>query len=172
MNVIYLTKNYGIAWELMPVALSRITAFSERYETDATAEYLCKKLVASFTSDCPGLMCFLLSEKGQIVGHVLCGLDEWCGRKLITILQYEVDGPGDPAIIARSLTELEKWARAIGADGWQAICRNATLARVFRTYYGFEESGILVRKAFSPSAEIPSRPPAEEGRKMPEEPQP
>lgn len=150
MTVIYLVKNYSVSWRLMPDALDRIEKFCQKYETDGDERWSRETLIKAFASDAPNLMCFLLLECDKVVGHVLCGLDEWAGKRFLTILQYEMDGPGDPNVILKALRDLEQWGRAIGANGWQAICRDATLARVFRTYYGFEESGFLVRRAFSP----------------------
>lgn len=156
MTVIYLVKTYAPAWRLMPDAIERVERFCQKYETDGDERWSRETLVKAFASDTPNLMCFLMLECEKVVGHVLCGLDEWAGKRFLTILQYEMDGPGDPAAVLRGLRALEQWGRSIGANGWQAICRNATLARVFRTYYGFQESGYLVRRDFSsPSADSP-----------------
>lgn len=152
MQVIYLVKDCLPAWGLMPVALERIRAFCGKYGTDMTSDYLCEKLTENFgrgRQKCSMLM-FLFITENDVVGHCLIAVDDWGPKRYLTILQYEVDRDASPELTNEALRQVEHWGRTAGASDWQAITRDARLARVFRTFYGFHEEGVLIRKPFAP----------------------
>jgi hypothetical protein len=157
MICVHLIKQNEVAWRLMPIALQRIKDFCDEFPVDATAEVLCDKVIKSFTSDGPSVMVFLAIDETRdfrVVGHFLVGLDDWNGVRFLSVMQYRVDCGLDRDVLMAAMLDMERWGRALGCTRWRAITRNRTLARVFRTFYGYEEKGVLVEKAFSPSTVI------------------
>jgi hypothetical protein len=168
MKVIYLVKDFAPAWGLMPHALERIRAFCAKYGTDMGAEYLCEKLTENFGRgrQCSMMGFLFVTSEGEIVGHCVIAIDDWGPKRYLTILQYEVDRDASPEFTNEALRQVEHWGRTAGATDWQAITRDATLARVFRTFYGFHEEGTLIRKPFAPLTATVGTTEASEGTKI------
>lgn len=169
MKVVYLVKDFIPAWRLMPVALERIRAFCAKYGTDMTADYLCEKLTEEFghgRKKCSMMAFLFLNAELDVVGHCLIAVDDWGPKRYLTILQYEVDKDASPEMTNEALRQVEHWGRSAGATDWQAITRDARLARVFRTFYGFHEEGVLIRKPFAPLTATDTPTPPPEGTKI------
>lgn len=146
------------AWGAMPQIFQRVAHFCEEYRSDASIERLGQSILTNFAAEKPLLRVFAFLEcipqpDGSISpvvrGHVLVEVDEWAGKKCLTVIQFELDRD---AKIPRETLELgirvlDEWARVEGASDIRIVARNTAVARLFRSRYGYEPRGVLMKKA-------------------------
>lgn len=140
------------SWALMPAMLYRIGTFAQRYDSDADTSMMIAHLKMAFVHPKPSaVMLAMLDEKGTLIGHLLVTIESWFGTSFATIVQYEVDkGVRVPRGFQKiALARIEEWAKERGCTFVQALARNATVARAFTTFHGFEENRVVVRKSLS-----------------------
>lgn len=152
LRVIRLRDENPLAWALMPEALSRVRTFCRKYDSDADADLLCAHIKRNFDSTSmpePNLLLLVGVQGGRMVGHLLASLDEWCGSRHLSILQYEADqGVAPPVGLMRAvLDQLGEWARQRGATAIQLLARNPALVRAFQRHYGFRVEKTLMRRS-------------------------
>ena len=150
-KIILLYKENPLAWALMPHGLSRIEMFVKKWDTDSSAEVLCNSVMANFVTDNPMVLLVLAVEDMSTVGHLLCSVDVWCDKKLVTILQYDLDKAIDFGILSAALDRVGVWGLTHGAENMQVLAqtrgdRPMALSRMFERYYGFKMHRVLMRK--------------------------
>lgn len=145
MRIILLHCHDALSWGLMPIALRRIAKFCERYGSETSPQWICTAYMKAFVEEKPGTICMVALDEDLVIGHCLATLEPWGDRLYVNVIQFETDRPVDRTLMREAFEILGDWGRKNGADAFQVFARNRDLARVFRTFWGFEEKRILMR---------------------------
>lgn len=148
------------SWPLVPQLFGRIIEFCEKYGSDADPGRLIRSVATNYIAEPPILRAFGFVETKKfedgtaistLRGHVLVEVDEWAGRRCLTVVQFEIDhGYGiTPELLQHGRSVLDEWARLEKATDVRIVARNEAVARLFRSRYGYEPRGVLMKKAVS-----------------------
>lgn len=136
------------AWGYVPIVEGRVRAFCKEYASDMDADYLVQFLRMSFVSSGPtSLVLAALDPDGVVVGHCIAIAEEWFGKRVVTLVQLEVD--------RGTILTKEEWATAENAflafahyhkaENITVAARNPAAARLF-TRRGFQGERILMKR--------------------------
>jgi hypothetical protein len=135
---------------LLPVAIARVRKFSTAYGTDDPGgEELVKAILREASTDEPMVLVALFVRGRKVVGHYVVSVDTWMTSRLLTILQFELDESIPIERVREELAAVEAFGKTRGCSGLQALTVNETLARAFRTFYGFKYHATVLRRPFA-----------------------
>lgn len=139
---------------LLPVVIARVRKFSTTYGTDDPGgEEMVRSILAHVAAEVPTLFAAAFVRDRRVIGHYVVMIDTWVTKKLVTILQFKLDEAIPLDRVRAEIDALEKWGRTHGCTGFQTMTRNETLARAFRTFYGFRYHATVLRRAFAAEGE-------------------
>lgn len=154
---LWLWKGNDEAWRLVPLACGRIEAFAQRYGEDYPPGLLSRMLQANFVADAPRVLACLGLEGETVVAHLLAQIETWGARTYVGIVQLEAEKRVPKQLALDHLAMLEAWGAGYGATGFTILCRNDTVARLFRRL-GFAKKHVHMVRPFlppTPTQEIP-----------------
>lgn len=149
----------SLAWGLMPALEERVLDFCRKHAPDMDGGTLWGVVRSHFVVPAPTMLMLAWIKDGALVGHDLVEISTSLGKKYLVVLQRSLDaGSGVQATQVREAMDwLEEWAKRPGPDGedgacgWRCIANTPNLARVYRTFYGFEGEKVYMTKDFKKS---------------------
>jgi len=100
------------SWILMPKVLRRIKQFCNKYDTETKSSYLIPQITQMFATDHPGLGLWGgIDEDGNMVGHILVTVEQYCGEPFLLVMQAGVDNGFPVGVTHKVFNEIERWGR-------------------------------------------------------------
>jgi hypothetical protein len=155
---LWLWRGNAESWGLVPLACERIEAFAQKYGGDYPPGVLSRMLQANFTADAPRVLACLGLEGEKVVAHLLAQIETWGARTYVGIVQLEAEKRIPKQLALDHLAMLEAWGQAYGATGFTILCRNDTVARLFRRL-GFSQKHVHMTRSFGHASQDIGRPP-------------
>lgn len=138
----------------MPNLLYRVAAFCKKHDTDTSEEQITQRVMENFVvpEARQHVRAWVAVQDGELIGHCLVTLDDWCGTIFATIVQYESDVPLDRAQVVRAFDDISAWARSKGASVMRILTlhkddRGLARARLFQRLYGFHPTHMVCDRA-------------------------
>jgi len=98
------------SWALMPKVLDRIKLFCDKYDTETKPAILIPQIRQMFATDSPYLGLWgIIDENGEIIGHILVTVEQYCNEPFLLIMQAEC--VNNIEITKKTFNEVIKWGR-------------------------------------------------------------
>lgn len=147
-RLVTLTKDHPEAWALMPQALARARSFCEHYDTDTDPETLCANVRQHFIAD-GTIRVIVAVREGNVTGHCVVSIEEWCGLRHVCVVQYELDEALTREQVRDCLEQIAWWGKGLGAKEVRILSRiderGVARAKTFQRH-GFRPMRLLMRK--------------------------
>ena len=127
------------------IVLERIMSFAGRYGCDVDLQVLWLSIAQSMCSQSPLHIVFVVVDGESVVGHAVCEITSYYGKKSVTIEQLEIDKgatDGRAELIDSGLEAIIKWSSRMGADKVSILARNDKVARLFQRL-GFKRTDLI-----------------------------
>ena len=146
--VIFLDKHDSLSWALIPAVFKRIRKFIKEYHTDGDPKILTELIEKHFIAEKPLMLMVAGVEDGEVVGHILAAIDEFTGKRWLTILQLDIDKKYRKQLFKERKVVWEKlldWGRLNFATEVQILTPTDSRTRLFEKYFGLKQHRILMR---------------------------
>jgi len=133
---------------MVPALCGRVLRFCETYETADAGRILVANFAAGFGTRRPELWAIVgVNKAGGIVGHVLISLDQWTGKTILVILQWQMDYAAPASSYRDGLAIVKQLAATIAASEIRLMARTEHEGdmrrwRLFRRF-GFAMKGVV-----------------------------
>jgi hypothetical protein len=130
---------------VLPELFARVRAFCNEYEHFGDPEVLVRTLGMQTFFDSPDLVALVMvDDLWNVKGHCILSLDQYLGKKYITLQQYQLDEPLTREQWKEQMTMIENWARSKGATEVRALVEGEVRERAYRAFYGFKKIRTLM----------------------------
>jgi len=154
MQVFTLSRQYDVAWSLVPYFCARIREFEETYNASGGVSGLWRLFQSAFAAADDRMLGIAIfdddnSEKApKLVGHLVAGTDLHHGEVTCVIYQFEKDLPDSKESI-RINNEVQaivdEWVRKLGQTEVSALVISESRARHFK-HWGYEYRSTLATR--------------------------
>ena len=135
-------------WGLMPWVFARVYKFTESHDTVVTPQEMCELVQNAFIADSPFLALWVVvSEQGDIVGHMLATAEPWGAEVLryIMIRQAQVDPKVDiREQTAEAFQLCREWAKSLGVNKLTMLTPRK--AETFARRWGFTKVRTMMER--------------------------
>lgn len=143
----------GSAQYLEPV-LARIKAASLRF--DGGAEPLVQQVWSLYAKGTPELGLWVVVCEGQVIGHAVGDVRQWCGRTIAWISQVVMDENAPPELKDTFLVAVDSWVAEVNAwaasvaPTWkpfnEVLMATHRNAMAWMRHAGFEDYRVICRR--------------------------
>lgn len=152
LSILQMTKSNWYCWALMPPFLKAVRDFSAAHTaggTDSAAERFETCFGAGF-QEMLGLAIVSDDKPGELAGHVICGVEEYLGKKSCMVYQFHKESgtSDDWRELNKSIQALvDQWCHSLGLVEILAMAESESRARLFR-HFGYQSGPVLLRRRF------------------------
>lgn len=155
LSIVHLDNGTPYSWAIMPAFLERVAMFTGSHtEQDSDPlPAICSVAFGSRLSEV--LMLAVLEDDKEsvaeaLVGHLVAGVEEYLGRRVAMIYQFEKTGSSaDWRETNRSIQAMvDMWARNGGLDEIMAMAETDSRAKLF-AQFGYVRGPVLLRRKFN-----------------------
>jgi hypothetical protein len=122
------------AYFLLGQALSRIEAFSEKYDTDADPKVMSKEVAQDFVKERDSEYLVIVAvREGVVIGHFLAKFEVYYGCRYVFLSQLDILGAGLQASeVDYGFEIVTGWAKSLDARGLRLCAPTEAHARIYR----------------------------------------
>jgi hypothetical protein len=145
-------KGNWYCWAIMPKFVEACKKFSQEHTaggTDSCAEQFEIAFGAGFNAML-GIAIVDSDEPGQLAGHVICGQEQYLGKKVCMVYQFNKESgtSEDWRALNKGIQALiDNWCHNCGLDEIMAMAESESRGRLFRLF-GYEKGPVLMRRRF------------------------
>jgi hypothetical protein len=152
LNLVLMRKENPYCWALMPAFIESVMNFSAEHTaggTDSCADNFQIAFGAGL-KEMMGIAIVDSDEPGQLAGHVICGQEQYLGKRVCMVYQFNKESG-----TSEDWRELNKGIQAL-IDNWchgcelqeiMAMAESESRGRLFRLF-GYEKGPVLMRRRF------------------------
>lgn len=143
-RIIVLTKGDRDSWGLMPEFLDRVKRFCCKFDTDTDGVGICRLVEAHFISDNPQFIMVAATYQGKIVGHALASMESYYEKRVLNIIQLEIDGAVGRDNLKKGFDVILSWGLLQGAEDVRISTGTQAKAKMLKRFYGFNTHRIVM----------------------------
>jgi hypothetical protein len=137
-RAVVITKGDKESWGLVPELLDRVKTFCTKYDTDTDGISICRLVETHFIIDNPQLFMVACMRGDEMVGHSLASIEVYYEKRVLTIIQLELDNVVDRDIIMKGFNAILSWGMLQGAEDVRISTGTRAKAKMLRRFYGFK----------------------------------
>lgn len=143
-KIIILDRGSQESWGMFPKFLDRVKFFCSKYDTDTDGSIICRLLEMHFVSDNPQFIMLAAVNGDRIIGHALSSIEVYYGKRVLVIIQLELDQKIVRDELDKGFEAILSWGRVQGAEDVRILTGTKSKARMFKRFYNFKPHRIVM----------------------------